>query len=70
MNEEEMILVLEWIEEAGAAKNFWDDFARKLASIHSRTSENFGLDHDNYMGSLTQSNKEMADWNSFLSCDA
>jgi fructosamine-3-kinase len=66
VNEDEMILVLEWVEEAAGAKNFWDDFARKLASIHSRTSENYGLNHDNYMGSLPQSNKEMTDWVSFF----
>lgn len=66
VNEDEMILVLEWMEEAAAAKNFWDDFAGKLASIHRSTSENYGLDHDNYMGSLPQSNKKMTDWVSFF----
>jgi protein-ribulosamine 3-kinase len=66
VNEDEMILVLEWIEQAEPSKNFWDDFARKLASIHRHTAENYGLNHDNYMGSLPQSNKETADWISFF----
>src|SRR6185295_13019047 len=45
---------------------FWNDFARKLAAIHRRTNEYFGLDHNNYIGSLPQSNKQYNDWISFF----
>jgi len=62
----EMILVLELIEKRSPAKEFWVDFAKKLSAIHRRTSNFFGLDHDNYIGSLPQSNKKQDSWNSYF----
>jgi protein-ribulosamine 3-kinase len=64
--ENEMLLILEHIETGVPNKQFWNDFAKKLATIHRHTNEYFGLDHDNYIGSLPQSNKQHPDWISFF----
>ena len=49
-------LLMEWIEEKNKSDNFWNLFAKNLSELHSNTNEKFGLDHDNYIGSLKQSN--------------
>ena len=59
-------LLLEFINSAGSAPNFWRDFGQRLAGLHRHTHEFFGLDHDNYMGSLEQSNRQHTDWCSFF----
>lgn len=59
-------LILENIEAGPRQKEFWADFARKLATIHRTSQDFFGLDHNNYIGSLPQSNKNYDDWNSFF----
>ena len=35
-------------------------------SLHQQSSSSFGLDHDNYIGSLTQSNKQHKTWIEFF----
>ena len=55
--ESDSFLILEWIESGRRTKNFWEDFGRKLAALHRFSSATFGLDHDNYIGSLPQSNR-------------
>jgi protein-ribulosamine 3-kinase len=59
-------LILEWIEPGKRKNNFWNDFGEKLALIHQHTSTNFGLDHDNYIGSLNQSNRQHTSWTEFF----
>ena len=49
-------LLMEWIEEKNKSDNFWNFFAKNLSELHSTTNDIFGLDHDNYIGSLKQSN--------------
>jgi len=51
-------LLLEWIEPGKREKDFFEDFGKKLAALHKHTNNYFGLDHDNYIGSLPQSNKQ------------
>jgi protein-ribulosamine 3-kinase len=51
-------LILEWIEQRKRRKDFFEDFGRKLARLHKHTNKCFGLDHDNYIGSLPQSNQQ------------
>lgn len=46
--------------------NFSTDFGRGLAAMHKHTADTFGLDHDNYIGSLPQYNKPHTDWTSFF----
>jgi phosphoglycerate kinase len=42
------------------------DFAEKLALLHRHSAEKFGLDHDNYIGSLPQSNSQTEKWSEFF----
>jgi protein-ribulosamine 3-kinase len=59
-------LVLEYIEpqrgDGIASKNL----GRELARLHSHKSDRFGLDHDNYIGRLFQSNNFHDSWISFF----
>ena len=49
-------ILMEYIEQKGYASDFWGKFAHNLAALHSQTSDAFGLDFSNYMGSLSQAN--------------
>jgi fructosamine-3-kinase len=59
-------LVLKYIEPAGKKAGFWQDFGRRMAALHRHTDELFGLDHDNYIGSLPQSNTRHHTWEEFF----
>ncbi|HYG01761.1 MAG TPA: fructosamine kinase family protein [Chryseosolibacter sp.] len=59
-------LLLECIASAPRSHNFWNDFGRQLALLHSCSSTTFGLDHDNYIGSLPQTNSTHDRWVDFL----
>lgn len=59
-------LLLEYIEEDRAGSSSSEDFGRKLAVLHGITNERFGLDHDNYIGKLPQSNTWHDDWTDFF----
>ncbi len=54
-------LVLEWIEPADEVPDYWQQFGRDMAALHRNNSRYFGLDKDNYIGSLAQSNTLMED---------
>lgn len=49
-------LVLDYLPPEPPQSDSWSVFARRLAALHRKTSPAFGLDHDNWMGSLPQSN--------------
>jgi len=59
-------LLLEYIPQGSYGKNFWDDFGSALAQLHKNSHESFGLDHDNYIGSLPQSNNNHQTWPEFF----
>lgn len=65
-HDNEIELTLELVETGVPQKEFWNDFAKKLATIHRYSSDFFGLDHNNYIGLLRQSNKKHTDWISFF----
>lgn len=50
------ILILEFLEQAEAASDSNFMLASGLAELHRTTSNQFGLDHNNFIGSLPQSN--------------
>ena len=64
--EDTAFLVLKFIESAAKSHGFWDDFGERLAALHRHSNDWFGLDHDNYMGSLFQSNKKHDRWTDFF----
>jgi protein-ribulosamine 3-kinase len=59
-------IVLEFIEPGKKIKNFWEDFGTSLAQLHKNTSELFGLEYDNYIGSLPQRNTQKNSWIEFF----
>jgi len=51
-------LLLEFIEAGKEIKNYFQNFGSNLARLHKCSDENFGLEYDNYIGSLKQQNKQ------------
>lgn len=49
-------LLMEYIPTGLPKPDFWEIFAQNLATLHKNTQNSFGLDHDNYIGSLPQQN--------------
>lgn len=59
-------LLLENIQEGRRREDYWRDFGIGLAHLHRTSANHFGLDHDNYIGSLPQSNTETLSWPEFF----
>jgi fructosamine-3-kinase len=59
-------ILLEFIDSGRRKPGFMEDFGKRLARLHKHTDRYFGLDHDNYMGSLRQSNRLYRGWISFF----
>ncbi len=59
-------ILMEYIEQKGYASDFWEKFAHDLAALHSQSSQSFGLNFSNYMGSLSQSNKQHSSFAEFF----
>ncbi|MBV6442888.1 MAG: hypothetical protein DYG98_19525 [Haliscomenobacteraceae bacterium CHB4] len=60
-------LLLEYIRPGHRNRVFWEDFGTSLATLHGTSSAQFGFAHDNFIGSLPQSNKRRDTWQSFYS---
>jgi fructosamine-3-kinase len=54
--ENQSYLLLEYIAPGNKNPNFNQTFGHQLAELHQNTATSFGLDHDNYIGSLPQYN--------------
>lgn len=65
-SDNKQFLFMEYIQEGRQSSNFWENFGRKLAEMHSQTSENFGWETDNYMGNLKQQNNWTASFQDFF----
>jgi len=59
-------IILEYIDSAGKNKEFWENFGRKLAVLHRHKADHYGLEMDNYIGSLKQYNKRHDRWTDFF----
>jgi protein-ribulosamine 3-kinase len=59
-------LLLEFIDQKSKSKNYWELVGTRLALLHQTTHKEFGLDHDNYIGSLRQFNRSTARWIDFF----
>jgi len=62
----EEFLILEFIDASTPDSVFWENFGRKLALMHQQTHPKFGLEFDNYIGSLQQSNEQNKNWDDFF----
>ncbi len=65
-------LLLEFISGKNRGKNYWEDFARRLADMHCTTTAGlvsngkYGFDRDNYIGRRRQINTGYDGWISFF----
>jgi protein-ribulosamine 3-kinase len=59
-------LLLEYINSAKRSEKFWTEFGSSLARLHQSGSRTFGLEHENYIGSLKQANDQTASWVEFF----
>lgn len=55
--ENDSYLLMEYIKVGTPAEDFPPQFAENLAKLHKTTQTSFGLDHENYIGSLPQKNE-------------
>lgn len=60
------LLFMELIKSGPQKADFWTDFGSKLAELHRSTQANFGLNSDNYIGSLPQRNNPSDSWIEFF----
>jgi fructosamine-3-kinase len=58
-------LVLELVESGRPARDFDERLGRGLAALHRFGAPGFGLDHDNFIGRLPQSNAAAPTWIAF-----
>jgi fructosamine-3-kinase len=65
-DEQPCYLVLEWLESARPAADFDERLGHGLAALHRTTVSGFGLDHDNFIGTLPQANAPSASWPEFF----
>lgn len=62
----ESFLLLEWVDAKRGSVQATERLGGLLAQMHRSTADSFGLDHDNYMGSLPQSNTKHDKWSDFF----
>jgi len=63
---EQAFLVLEYLVPGVNSDCSFETFGRLLAAMHRHRNEHFGLGHDNYIGSLKQTNSFHASWPEFF----
>ncbi len=61
----EAFLLMDYVETKRASSTDLEIFGRQLAHLHLVTSNEFGFDDNNFIGSLHQSNKKHKTWNDF-----
>ncbi len=59
-------LILEFIENGRKTNSFWEQFGKQIAALHQKKSEHFGLDYENYIGSVKQPNMKTKSWVDFF----
>jgi protein-ribulosamine 3-kinase len=59
-------ILLGFVEQGPQAKSYWKDLGSRLATLHKTTDAQFGLDHENYIGSLRQFNTASKSWIDFF----
>jgi len=62
---QEQWLLLEWLEQGSPKKDYWQHFGEGLANMHRQPQPWFGLEEDNYIGSLPQCNTKHGAWHLF-----
>ncbi|TYA92273.1 fructosamine kinase family protein [Seonamhaeicola marinus] len=58
-------LLMEWIESKPASNQDFQTLGKRLAQLHNTSTDSFGFEHNNFIGSLSQSNKKHLSWTDF-----
>ena len=61
-----IFFLMEFVEEAPKEPDYWKNFGRQLARMHKYSNNKFGLDDDNFIGSLPQYNRFHETWTEFF----
>ena len=61
----ESFVLMEYVDSKSGDSNNMELFGMQLAQLHQMTSDTFGFDHNNFIGSLDQSNYKHKFWNDF-----
>ncbi len=62
----EDFILLEDLAPAPRSADYWETLGRQLARQHKHTDQQFGFDHDNYLGSTSQPNTRTSDGYEFF----
>ena len=65
-SENQSYIIMEWIDNSTRNSDYWEKLGEQLAALHRHTNEKYGLDHDNYIGSLPQVNSFTENWIDFF----
>jgi len=65
-DDDNQFILLDFIEQGPQTRSYWKDLGVRLANLHKTTTLHFGLDHDNYIGSLRQFNPTSQSWIDFF----
>lgn len=60
------VMVMEFVHRAHPSVHYWELLGEQLAALHRHTSSSFGMDMDNYIGSLPQINTRKKSWTEFF----
>lgn len=58
-------LMLEWLAPGRPGAGAWKRAGRAIAELHRTQADAYGWEHDNWIGSLPQSNTRRYDWSTF-----
>jgi fructosamine-3-kinase len=56
------VILMSYIEPGRRRKDYWQSLGEKLGGLHAHHDEKFGLNEDNFIGSLTQINRRTEIW--------
>jgi protein-ribulosamine 3-kinase len=59
-------LLIEYVDPQPARHDYWNVMGRQLADLHRVHGSHYGIDHDNYIGSIPQSNRLHQSWSTFF----
>lgn len=64
--EKDQLIIMEYIQNEQIQASYWSKFGHDLSALHQTRNNDFGLDHDNYIGSLNQKNNLTNSWEDFF----
>ncbi len=66
---QQIFLIMEYVDHGNPAEDFWENFGEGMARLHYNTADRFGMEHDNFLGKLTQKNTWNDSWSDFYSTE-